>query len=103
MTEQKYEAVMCIVNSGFSEQVMEAAKKAGAGGGTVMNARGTANKEAETFFHINIEPEKEIVVIIVSSDIKDDVLKNIYDEVGISTPGKGIAFSLPVDNVVGIR
>ena len=63
--EYKYEAIFCIVNSGYSETVMDVAKALGAGGGTVINARGTANKEAETFFHITIEPEKEIVMILV--------------------------------------
>ena len=57
----KYQMILCIVNSGFSETVMEAAKEAGARGGTVIHARGTANKEAEQFFHITIQPDKEIV------------------------------------------
>ena len=98
----KYEAIFCIVNSGFSELVMDAAKKLGARGGTVINARGTANKEAETFFHITIQPEKEIVMIIVPSKIKDDLLHALYQEAGLDTPGQGIAFAVPVDNVVGI-
>ena len=100
--EFKHEAIFCIVNSGYSEMVMDAAKKLGARGGTVINARGTASKEAETFFHITIEPEKEIVMILVPTDIKDDVLHALYNEVGLDTPGQGIAFSVPVDGVVGI-
>lgn len=98
----KHEAIFCIVNSGYSELVMDAAKKLGARGGTVINARGTANKDAETFFHITIQPEKEIVMILVPSKIKDDVLHALYKEAGLDTPGQGIAFALPVDNVVGI-
>ena len=47
-----YEMILCIVNTGFSETVMDAAKEEGARGGTVIHARGTANKEAEQFFHI---------------------------------------------------
>ena len=97
-----HEAIFCIVNSGYSDAVMEAAKKLGARGGTVINARGTASKEAETFFHITIEPEKEIVMILVPTDIKDDVLHALYKEVGLDTAGQGIAFSVPVDGVVGI-
>jgi nitrogen regulatory protein PII len=97
-----HEAIFCIVNSGYSDAVMDAAKKLGARGGTVINARGTASKEAETFFHITIEPEKEIVMILVPTDIKDDVLHALYNEVGLDTPGQGIAFSVPVDGVVGI-
>ena len=82
-----HEAIFCIVNDGYSEAVMDAAKKFGARGGTVINARGTASKEAETFFHITIQPEKEIVMILVPTAIK---------------AGQGIAFSVPVDGVVGV-
>ena len=97
-----HQAIICIVNSGYSEAVMDAAKKLGARGGTVINARGTTSKEAETFFHITIQPEKEIVMILVPKKIKDDVLHALYKEVGLDTPGQGIAFSVPVDSVVGI-
>lgn len=100
--EFKHEAIFCIVNSGFSETVMDAAKKLGARGGTVINARGTASKEAESFFHITIQPEKEIVMIIIPSAIKDDVLHALYKEVGLDSAGQGIAFAMPVDSVVGI-
>ena len=98
----KHEVIFCIVNSGYSDAVMSAAKKAGARGGTIINARGTAGKEAETFFHITIEPEKEIVMILVPKDIKDGVLRALYEEVGLDTAGQGIAFSVPVENVVGL-
>ena len=98
----KHEVIFCIVNSGYSEAVMNAAKKIGAKGGTVINAFGTAAKEAETFFHITITPEKEIVMILVPKKIKDDVLHALYKEVGLDTAGQGIAFSVPVDSVVGI-
>ena len=97
-----HEAIFCIVNSGYSEAVMDAAKKLGARGGTVINARGTASKEAETFFHITISPEKEIVMILVPKKIKDDVLHVLYQDVGLDTAGQGIAFSVPVDSVVGL-
>ena len=100
--EFNHEAIFCIVNSGYSETVMDAAKKLGARGGTVINARGTASKEAESFFHITIQPEKEIVMIIVPSSIKDDVLHALYKEVGLDSAGQGIAFAMPVDSVVGI-
>ena len=97
-----HECIICIVNSGFSDAVMDTAKEFGARGGTVMRARGTANKEAEGFFGITIQPEKEIVMILVPKNIKDDILHALYKEVGLQTPGHGIAFSLPVDQVVGL-
>ena len=102
MANSKYEMILCIVNSGFSETVMDAAKEVGARGGTVIHARGTANKEAEQFFQITIQPDKEMVLILVPTEIKDSVLHAIYRSAGLKTDGQGIAFSLPVDEVVGI-
>ena len=100
--QYNHEAIFCIVNSGYSEAVMDAAKRLGARGGTVINARGTASKEAEKFFQITIHPEKEIVMILVPKKIKDGVLHALYKEVGLDTPGQGIAFSVPVESVVGL-
>ncbi len=97
-----YEMIVCIVNSGFSEAVMDAAKEFGARGGTVLSARGTVAKEAETAFKITIQPEKEMVMILVPTKIRDDILHALYRSVGLKTPGQGIAFSLPVDNAIGL-
>lgn len=102
MSKYKHELIMCIVNEGFSEAVMDAARAVGAMGGTVVNVHGTANKVAEKFFSITIQPEKEMVMILVSSDIKEAVLHALYKAVGLNTPGHGIAFAVPVDNVVGL-
>ena len=97
-----HELIICIVNTGFTDIVMEAAKEAGARGGTVIHGRGTANKDAEEFFHISIQPDKETVMILVTSDIRDAVLHAIYNSAGLKSAGQGIAFALPVTNVVGI-
>lgn len=102
MKKFEHELILCVVNAGFSDAVMDAAKEVGATGGTVINAHGTANKEAEKYFRITIQPEKEIVMILVPSSIKEDVLHALYKNVGLNTPGQGIAFAMPVDNVVGI-
>ncbi len=102
MKKFEYELVVCIVNSGFSEAVMDTAREVGARGGTVINAKGTANKEAEAFFKIFIQPEKEMVMILVPDKIKEDLLHALYRKVGLDTPGQGIAFAMPVDNVVGL-
>lgn len=102
MSAYKHEVILCIVNSGFSEEVMDAAREFGARGGTVIRARGTANAEAEKLFNIAIQPEKEIVMILVESKIKNDILHALYKAVGLNTPGQGIAFTLPVDSVVGL-
>ncbi len=100
--ERNHEVIFCIVNTGFSDAVMDAARQFGARGGTVLRARGTANPEAEKLFHITVQPDKEIVMILVDTAIKDDILHALYREVGLNTPGHGIAFSLPVDQAVGL-
>ena len=100
--EFKHEVIFCIVNAGFSDVVMEAAKEFGARGGTVIHARGTANSEAEKLYQITVQPEKEIVMILVPSDIKNDILHGLYRAVGLNTPSQGIAFSMPVDAAVGL-
>ena len=98
----EHEAIFCIVNSGYSEVVMDEAKKRGARGGTVINARGTASKDAEALFGVTVEPEMEIVMILVPSSIKANVLHALYKEAGLDTAGQGIAFAMPVDSVVGL-
>ena len=98
----EFEVILCIVNAGFSDSVMAAARECGAKGGTVINARGTAREDAEKTFGIVIEPEKEIVIILVDVKIKDAILHAIYKQAGLNTPGQGIAFSMPVDDVIGI-
>lgn len=98
----KHEVIMCVVNAGFSDMVMDAAREFGARGGTVIHARGTANIEAEKLFNIPIQPEKEIVMILVEKEIKDDILHALYQKVGLQSDGKGIAFCLPVEDVVGL-
>lgn len=102
MKKFEHEVIFCIVNAGFSDAVMDAARQFGARGGTVIRARGTANTEAEKLFGITVQPEKEMVMILVGSAIKDDILHALYREVGLNTPGQGIAFSMPVDQVVGL-
>lgn len=97
-----HELIICIVNAGFSETVMTAAKACGARGGTVINARGTANLDAEAFFRITVQPEKEIVMILVPTDIRDAVLRALYEQAGLNTAGHGISFSMPVTHAVGL-
>ncbi len=102
MKKFEHEVIICIVNAGFSDAVMDAAREFGARGGTVIRARGTANPESEKLFGITVQPEKEMVMILVRSAIKDDILHALYRAVGLNTPGQGIAFSMPVDQVVGL-
>ena len=81
---------------------MDAARSAGATGGTLLRGRGSAAKEAEELFHIVIEPEKEIVMILAPVEIKDTIMSAIYMEAGLSSAGQGIIFSLPVTRTAGL-
>ena len=99
-----YELIVAIVNHGFEEEVMAAARAAGARGGTVFNARGTANAEDETkFLGISLHPHKEIVFILAHSETKTTIMQAIKDNAGLATPGSGILFTLPVESVLGIE
>lgn len=100
--EYNHEVIFCIVNAGYTDAVMEAARNFGARGGTVIHARGTANPQAETKFNITVQPEKEIVLILVEKEVKDDILHALYKAIGLQTAGQGIAFCLPVEDVVGL-
>jgi type III secretion system FlhB-like substrate exporter len=98
-----FKCILAIVNKGFSEVAMNAAKACGARGGTILHGRGTASKEAEKIFNISIQPEKEIVMILAQIDLVDGILKALYEAIGSNTPAQGIAFALPVDEVAGIN
>ena len=101
--DNKYELVVCVVNAGFSQNVMEAARAAGAKGGTILRARGSANPESEEFFNIKIQPDKELVMILVPKSIKDDVEKAVYKEAGIADEAKAIIYSLPVNRTTTVK
>lgn len=93
----QFQLLVCIVNAGFSQNVMEAARAAGARGGSIIRGRGSANPEAEEFFNISIQPDKEVILILVTDEIKDAVMTAVFKNSGLSTDGQGIAFSLPVE------
>lgn len=98
-----FELIVAIVNAGYSSVVMDAVSEVGARGGTVLHAHGTANKEAEAFFHISIQHEKDAVLLVVPSTIKDEALHAIYQKAGQSTDAQGIAFSMTVSDAVGLN
>ena len=102
MKTNDYEVIFAIVNAGFAEDVMDVAREQGARGGTILNARGVAREEAAAFFGITVHSEKEMVMIVVPKDIKDNVLNAIYKEMGMAKKAQGIAFSLPVTDTAGL-
>ena len=102
MKTENHEVIFAIVNSGFADDVMDVARDQGVRGGTILNARGVAKEDAAAFFGITIHAEKEILMMVVEKDIRDNVLNAIYKEMGMAKKAKGIAFSLPVSDVAGL-
>ncbi|QHS21986.1 PII family protein [Virgibacillus sp. MSP4-1] len=98
-----YDLIVTIVNKGDSDEVVEASKSAGAEGGTIINGRGTGIHEKAKLFNILIEPEKEVVLTLISRDKTQDVLEAIEVEGKLNQPGKGIAFVMEVERTVGIN
>lgn len=101
--DEKYHLIITIVLEGHLEQVMNAAKRVGATGGTVIRGRGLGNKEAVKFLGFELEPGRELVLNIVEDKIKTKVMEEITKEVGIKTKGKGVCISLPVDSAIGFK
>jgi nitrogen regulatory protein PII len=75
-----YQSIYTIVDKGRGEAVVEAATKAGAGGATIVGARGSGIHETGRLFNMDIEPEKEVVIIILKSEIAERVVSSIRDE-----------------------
>lgn len=103
MSAHPYYLIFTIVNRGNFDQVMEAARSAGATGGTLLHGRGLASEEAVKFLGITIQPEKDIVLILAPQKSHHKIMENISHEVGINSPGKGICFSLPVNSTIGLE
>lgn len=102
MKTENHEVIFAVVNSGFAEDVMDVAREQGVRGGTILNARGVAKEDAAAFFGITLHVEKEILMMVVEKDIRDNVLNAIYKEMGMAKAAQGIAFSLPVTDVAGL-
>lgn len=102
MKSSNYEVIFAIVNDGYADDVMAVAREQGVRGGTIINARGVAKEEAAAFFGITVHTEKEMVMMVVPKNIKDNVLNAIYKEMGMAKKAQGIAFSLPVTDTAGL-
>ena len=98
-----YELIIAVLNEGYSDAVMDAARTAGAGGGTVLHARGTGTKQAEKFFGVSLAEEKDILYIVASSAQKAAIMNAINKTTGAGTRAGAICFSLPVSQVIGLR
>ena len=102
MKTDNHEVIFVIVNSGFAEEAMDVAREQGVRGGTIINARGVAKEAEATFFGITVHAEKEILMMVVDKEIRDNVLNAMYTRMGMGKKAQGIAFSLPVSDVAGL-
>lgn len=98
----EYELIITIVNRGFNEIVMDAARAVGARGGTIINARGAGAHEAEKLFGISIQPEKELILILAEKRGKAEIMSAIIKAAGLNTVGQGLCFSVAVEDVLGV-
>jgi nitrogen regulatory protein PII len=101
-TQDDHVLITFIVNRGYADDAMQAARKAGAKGGTILNARGTGNEEDVKFFGISLVPEKEILLILVEAAQSDAVLQAVRQVPCLAEPGSGIAFCIAVEDFIAL-
>ncbi len=103
LKDTTYELVIVIANQGYIEMVMDAARGAGAYGGTVIHAKGTGMEQAEKFMGVSLAAEKEMIFIVAKKEQKNDIMKAVMEQAGLDTKAKSIVFSLPVTDTAGLR
>lgn len=102
MMENTYTLIAAIVDRGFSGNVMDAAKAAGAGGGTVLHSRSIGGESATAFWGQSVQEEKDIVLILAPRGKKVDIMSAISEKCGMHSDAKGTVISLPIDQVMGL-
>lgn len=103
MDAYKYELILTVFNKGYTDMVMDAARNAGAGGGTVIHAKGTGAKVAKKFFGVTLADEKEIILIVTKMADKKNIMRAIMKEAGPGTQAHALTISLPVSETAGFR
>ncbi len=98
-----HDLIVVISELGYTNLIMDAARKAGAYGGTVIHAKGTGMAAAEKFMGVSLAAEKEVIYIVVRTEQKNAIMQAIMEEAGINTKAKAICFSLPVTDTAGLR
>lgn len=102
LMETEYTLIAAIVDRGFGSDLMDTARTAGAGGGTIMHSRAIENEEASGFWGLSVQEEKEIVLIIAEHELKVPIMSAISEKFGMQSEAKGLVLSLPIDNIMGI-
>lgn len=98
-----HDLIVVIAELGYTNLIMDAARKAGAYGGTVIHAKGTGMATAEKFMGVSLAQEKELIYIVVKNEQKNPIMQAIMEEAGLNTKAKAICFSLPVTDTAGLR
>ena len=101
-SEFKYSLILITVNRGFTDRVMQTAKKAGATGGTVIKARHAEADIIEAFANVKLEDEKEIVTILAPDSVRNQILEDVNNEFGLKSEAQGVVLSVPVEKVFKI-
>lgn len=97
-----YNLIITVVDRGKGEFVVEAANKAGSRGATIVNARGSGIHETNKLFDMEIEPEKEVVLIISQNNLTDPIVSSIRDNLKIDKSGNGIIFIQNINKAYGL-
>jgi nitrogen regulatory protein PII len=99
----EYELIIVVLNEGYADLAMDAAREAGAGGGTVLHAKGTGGRRGERFYNVRFADEKDMIYIVAHKDEKNAVMKAINKTCGPGTEARGVCFSMPISSVMGLR
>lgn len=98
-----HDAIFVVVDKGKAENVIDAATQAGARGGTIINARGSGIHETNKLFAMEIEPEKEIVLVLCEKKLTESIVSTVREKIQIDEPGNGIIFTQNVNKTYGLR
>ena len=97
------ELLVVIGKQGYNDLIMDAARAAGAGGGTILHAQGTGTERAEAFLGISLASEKDVVLIVTKAAQKNAIMRSIMEKAGAKTKAQAIVFSLPVTDYAGLH
>jgi nitrogen regulatory protein PII len=99
----RFKLILSSVKEDITDNIVDAAKGAGATGATIIPARGTGIREAKTFFGLSLEAQTDIIMFLVEEHLVVKILDSIKEAGKFHEPGTGIAFVVPVDHVVGLE
>lgn len=99
----EFRVIIASVKSHVTDPVVDGAKAAGATGATILHGRGTGIREAKTFFGLTLEDQTDVIMFLLEEHLVKQVLEAIYKSGKFDKPGTGIAFVLPVEQVIGLE